>query len=131
MLLDKADDHLATPNLAELRMIGVGTTAGTLESLRLVSEVQPGAYSTGDYNNAKPNTQLAAVSSNPASHDNAGFEIFDHPIDTITSDFVTTYAKIRSEELACRYAGRARPGTERCIQAGFKVTVVRASRSTR
>ena len=123
VLLDKADDHLATPNLAELRMIGVGTTAGTLETLRLVSEVQPGAYSTGDYNYAKPNTQLAAVSSNPASHDNAGFEIFDHPIDSITSDFVTTYAKIRSEELACRYAVVRGSGPERCIQAGFKVTV--------
>jgi type VI secretion system secreted protein VgrG len=122
-LLNKAGDHKPTPNLAELRMIGVGTEAGTLESLRLVSEVQPGAFSTGDYNYAKPNTQLAAVNSNPASHDNAGFEIYDHPIDASTADFVTTYAKIRSEELACRHAVVRGAGTERSIQVGFKVTV--------
>ncbi len=122
-LLNKAGDHKPTPNLAELRMIGVGTEAGTLESLRLVSEVQPGAFSTGDYNYAKPNTQLAAVNSNPASHDNAGFEIYDHPIDASTAEFTTTYAKIRSEELACRHAVVRGAGTERSIQVGFKVTV--------
>ena len=122
-LLNKAGDHKPTPNLPELRMIGVGTTAGTLESLRLISEVQPGAFSTGDYNYAKPNTQLAAVNSNPASHDNAGYEIFDHPIDASTAEFTTTYAKIRSEELACRHAVVRGAGTERSIQVGFKVTV--------
>jgi type VI secretion system secreted protein VgrG len=123
VLLDKADNHKPTPNLSELKMIGAGSVAGTLESLRLVSEVQPGAFSTGDYNYATPNTQLAAVNSNPASHDNAGFEIFDYPIDTTTSPFTTTYAKIRSEELACRYAVVRGAGTERNIQVGFKTTV--------
>jgi type VI secretion system secreted protein VgrG len=123
VLLDKSSDHKPTPNLAELKMIGTGTQFGTLDSLRLVSEVQPGAFSTGDYNYATPNTQLAAVNSNPASHDNAGFEIFDHPIETTTSAFVTTYAKIRSEELACRYAVVRGSGTERSLQVGFKVTV--------
>jgi type VI secretion system secreted protein VgrG len=122
-LLNKAGDHKPTPNLSELRMIGVGTEAGTLASLRLVSEVQPGAFSTGDYNYAKPNTQLAAVNSNPASHDNAGYEIYDHPIDASTAEFTTTYAKIRSEELACRHAVVRGAGTERSIQVGFKVTV--------
>ncbi len=122
-LLNKAGDHKATPNLAELRMIGVGVVAGTLESLRLVSEVQPGAFSTGDYNYAKPNTQLAAVNSNPASHDNSGYEIYDHPIDASTADFTTTYAKIRAEELACRHAVVRGAGTERSIQVGFKVVV--------
>jgi type VI secretion system secreted protein VgrG len=122
-LLNKVGDHKPTPNLAELRMIGVGTEMGTLESLRLISEVQPGAFSTGDYNYAKPNTQLAAVNSNPASHDNAGYEIYDHPIDASTAEFTTTYAKIRSEELACRHAVVRGAGTERSIQVGFKVTV--------
>jgi type VI secretion system secreted protein VgrG len=123
VLLNKSDDHQPTPNLSELKMIGTGTLAGTLESLRLVSEVQPGAFSTGDYNYATPNTQLAAVNSNPASHDNAGFEIFDFPVDTTTSASTTTYAKIRAEELACRYAVVRGAGTERCIQVGFKTTV--------
>ena len=122
-LLNKSGDHKPTPNLAELRMIGVGADQGTLESLRLISEVQPGAFSTGDYNYAKPNTQLAAVNSNPASHDNAGYEIYDHPIDASTAEFTTTYAKIRSEELACRHAVVRGAGPERSIQVGFKVTV--------
>jgi type VI secretion system secreted protein VgrG len=122
-LLNKAGDHQPTPNLAELRMIGVGTESGTLESLRLISEVQSGAFSTGDYNYAKPNTQLAAVNSNPASHDNSGYEIYDHPIDASTAEFTAAYAKIRSEELACRHAVVRGAGTERSIQVGFKVTV--------
>jgi type VI secretion system secreted protein VgrG len=123
VLLNKAEDHQPMPNLPALRMVGVGMESGTLEALRLVSEVQPGAFATGDYNYAKPNTQLAAVSSNPASHDNAGFEIFDHPVDTTTGAFTTTYAKIRLEELACRHEVVRGSGVERCLQVGFKVTV--------
>ena len=123
VLLNKSGDHQDTPHLSELKMIGTGTQQGTLDSLLMVSEVQPGAFSTGDYNYAKPNTQLAAVNSNPASHDNAGYEIYDHPIDASTADFVTTYAKIRSEELACRHAVVRGAGPERSIQVGFKVTV--------
>ena len=122
-LLNKSGDHKPTPDLTELKMIGTGTVQGTLDSLRLISEVQPGAFSTGDYNYAKPNTQLAAVDSNPASHDNAGYEIYDHPIDATESGFVTTYAKIRGEELACRHAVVRGAGPERGIQVGFKVTV--------
>jgi len=123
VLLNKADDHKVTPNLATIHMDGVGTAPPTLDSLRLVSEVHSGAYSTGDYNYAKPNTQLAGVHADPRAHDNAGAEIFDHPIDTGDSAFVTKYAKIRAEELACRYAVVRGEGTERNVQVGFKTTV--------
>jgi len=123
VLLNKADDHKPTPGLATINMVGEGTSFGTLDELRLVSEVHPGAFSASDYNYAKPNTQLASVHSDPRSHDNAGFEIFDHPIDATDSGFTTTYAKIRAEELACRYAVVRGRGTERCLQVGFKTTV--------
>jgi len=123
VLLNKVDDHKPTPGLAEIRMVGEGASFGSLDALRLVSEVHAGAFSTGDYNYAKPNTQLASVYSDPRSHDNAGFEIFDHPIDASDSSFTATYAKIRSEELACRYSVVRGQGTERCVQVGFKTTV--------
>jgi type VI secretion system secreted protein VgrG len=124
VLLDKSGDHQPMPNLATIRMIGVDAKdAGTLQSLGLVSEVHSGAYSTGDYNYAAPNTQLASVHSAPASHDNAGFEIFDHPIDTSAAAFAATYAKIRGEELACRYAVVRGSATDRSMQVGFKTAV--------
>jgi type VI secretion system secreted protein VgrG len=124
VLLNKSGDHQPTPNLAEIRMVGTDAAhPGTLNALRMVSEVHAGAFSTGDYNYAAPNTQLASVHSGPAAHDNAGYEIFDHPIDASTADFAAKYAKIRGEELACRYAVVRGEATDRSVQVGFKTTV--------
>jgi type VI secretion system secreted protein VgrG len=85
--------------------------------------VQSGAYATGDYNHVTPNAQIAAVSSHASGHANDGFEMFDFPADTTTSTFAQTYAKIRGQEAACRYAVARGAGTERNIQVGFKTTL--------
>ena len=124
VLLNQSGDHQPAPNLATIRMVGDdAANPGTLQSLRMVSEVHAGAFSTGDYNYTAPNTQLASVHSGPASHDNAGYEIYDHPVDTTTADFAAKYAKIRGEELACRYAVVRGEATDRNVQVGFKTTV--------
>jgi type VI secretion system secreted protein VgrG len=123
VLLDDSGKHKPNPGLATLSFSGPGMEDTTLQSLQLVSEVQTGAFATGDYNYVTPNLRIAAVNSNPKSHDNAGFEMFDHPAETTTSGFATTYAKIRAEELSCRYAVAHGSGTERNIQVGFKTTV--------
>ena len=124
VLLNSVGDHKPTPDLATFKMIGTSSTdIGTLNALRMVSEVHSGGYSTGDYNYAKPNTQIAAVHSNPRGHDNADAEIFDHPVDSGSADFAAKYAQIRAEELACRYAVVRGEAVERSVQVGFKTTV--------
>ena len=122
-LIDDASKHTTNPLLSTLSFTASTLTDVSVDSLQFVSEVQPGAYSTGDYNYVTPNTQIAAVTSQPKSHDNAGFEIFDFPADSTTSSFASTYAKIRADELACRYAIAHGTGTERRIQVGFRITV--------
>jgi type VI secretion system secreted protein VgrG len=123
VLVNESSSHKPIPGLASIAFAGEGREETTLGSFELVAEVQPGAFATGDYNYVMPNTRIAAVSSNPKAHDNAGFEMFDHPVDTTTSAFATTYAGIRAEEHACRYAIGRGTGTERNIQVGFKTTV--------
>ncbi len=123
VLLDQSGSHKPIPGLASISFSGEGREETTLKSLELVAEVQPGAFATGDYNYITPNTQIAAVSSAPKSHDNAGFEMFDHPIESTTKAFATTYARIRAEELACRYEVARGSGSERNIQVGFKTAV--------
>jgi type VI secretion system secreted protein VgrG len=123
VLLDQVGNHQPIDGLPTLTFSGGDAKDGTLSSLVMVSEVQPGAFSTGDYNYVTPNTQIAAVSSNPKSHSNAGFEMFDHPIETTTAGWATKYAQIRADELACGYAIAHGSGTERNIQVGFKTTV--------
>jgi type VI secretion system secreted protein VgrG len=123
VLLNDLGKHAPTPDLEALTFAGAGRANATLHSLDLVAEVRSGAFSTGDYNYVMPNTQIAAVSSHPKAHDNAGFEMFDHPIGATTSAFATTYAGIRAEELASRYQRAHGSATERRIQVGFKVTI--------
>ncbi len=129
-LIDEASKHKTNPLLATLSFTGTTLTDVSIDSLQFVSEVQPGAYSTGDYNYVTPNTQIAAATSQPKSHDNAGFEIFDFPADTTTSSFASTYAQIRADELACRYAVAHGTGTERRVQVGFKITVANHPNAT-
>jgi type VI secretion system secreted protein VgrG len=123
VIVDQASKHLATPNLPQLTFAGEGRTNTTLSSFVMVSEVQSGAYAVADYNYVTPNTRIASVSSQPRSHDNAGFEMFDYPADTTTSSFAQTYAKIRSEENACGYQVGHGVGVDRNIQVGFRVTL--------
>ncbi|MEO6448344.1 MAG: type VI secretion system tip protein TssI/VgrG [Burkholderiaceae bacterium] len=121
VLLDQASKHKATPGLASLTFAGADREQTTLSEFVMVSEVQSGAYAVADYNYVMPNTQIASVSSDPKSHDNAGFEMFDFPADTSTASFAQTYAKIRSQENACSYQVAHGGGTERNIQVGFKI----------
>jgi len=123
VLLDAVGNHQPTPELETISFSGASTKETTLTGFTLVSEVRTGAFATGDYNYVMPNTQIAAVVTKSQSHDNAGFEMFDHPVDSTTSAFATTYANIRAEELACRYAVAHGAGTERSIQVGFKTKV--------
>jgi len=123
VLLDQASKHKPTPGLSALTFSGSDRTGTTLTEFAMVSEVQPGAYAIGDYNYVTPNTRIASVSSDPKSHDNAGFEMFDFPADTTTAAFAETYAKIRNEENACGYEVAHGAGTERGIQVGFKIKV--------
>ena len=123
VLLDQASKHQPTPGLSALTFSGSDRTQTTLSEFVVVSEVQSGAYAVGDYNYVMPNTQIASVSSNPKSHDNAGFEMFDFPADSTTAAFAKTYAQIRAEENACGYQVAHGAGTERSIQVGFKVTI--------
>jgi type VI secretion system secreted protein VgrG len=122
-LLDAAGDHQVNPELGTISFSGATLAQTTLTGWRMVSQVRAGAFSTGDYNYVTPNTNIAAVNSAPKSHDNAGFEIFDFPIDSTTAKFATTYAQIRQEEEACRYAVAHGSGIERNIQVGFKTTL--------
>jgi type VI secretion system secreted protein VgrG len=121
VILDQASKHKPTPGLASLTFAGSDRTKTTLNDFVMVAEVQPGAYAMGDYNYVTPNTRIASVSSDPKSHDNAGYEMFDFPADTTTSSFAETYAKIRNEELACGYQVAHGSATERSIQVGFKI----------
>ena len=123
-LLNALGDQQATPGLAQLQFAAPGLGNATLGSLEFVAQVHAGSFATGDYNYATPNTQIASVSANPKSHDNSGFEVFDHPIGTATGAQATTYAAIRGEELASRYAMARGHATERRLQVGFKVKVV-------
>ena len=123
VLLDNVSNHKPIPNLAEISFSGEGRADTSITGFKMVSEVRSGAFATGDYNHVMPNTQIAAVSSEPKAHDNAGFEIFDFPIDSTTASFATTYSKIRQEEEACRYAVAHGYGSERNIQVGFKTTL--------
>ncbi|MGN6525685.1 MAG: type VI secretion system Vgr family protein [Burkholderiaceae bacterium] len=127
VLVDEAGKHKPNPIKAQVSFSGEDRGDATLHSLRMLSEVQSGSFATGDYNYVTPNTQIAAVDNNPKSHDNAGFEIFDFPIDAVTTAQATTYAKTRYEELTCRYAVVHGSGTERGIQVGFKTTVAEHS----
>ncbi len=122
-LLDAVGNHQPIPGLAKLSFSGADAQDGTLSSYVMVSEVQPGAFATGDYNYVMPNTNIAAVSSHPKSHANAGFEMFDHPIDSTTASWAAKYAAIRADELAWGYAVAHGAGTERNIQVGFKTTI--------
>ncbi len=121
VLVDQASKHVATPNLPALTYSGSDRSQTTLSSFVMVSEVQSGAYAVADYNYVTPNTRITSVSSDPKSHDNAGYEMFDYPADTTTASFAQTYAKIRSEEHACGYQVGHGIGTDRNIQVGFKV----------
>jgi len=123
VLLDQVGDHETLPELPTFTFSGPDDSDGTLSSFMMVSEVQPGAFAGGDYNYVTPNTEISAADSNPKPHDNAGFEMFDHPLETTTSSWAKTYAKIRSEEQACGYAVAHGSGTERNLQVGFKTTV--------
>jgi type VI secretion system secreted protein VgrG len=121
VILDQASKHKPTPNLPSLTFSGSDRVHTTLSDFVMMAEVQAGAYAMGDYNYVTPNTRIASVSSNPKSHDNAGYEMFDFPADTTTSSFSDTYAKIRNEEIACGYQVAHGAGTERSIQVGFKI----------
>ena len=123
VLLDAVDKHLVNPHLATIGFTGSTTAEATLSGWRMVSQVRAGAFSTGDYNHVTPNTNIAVVSSAPQSHDNAGFEIFDFPIDSTTAAFASTYAQIRQQEEACRHAVAHGSGIERDVQVGFKTTL--------
>jgi type VI secretion system secreted protein VgrG len=123
VLLNERGNHAPIPGLSTLTFSGEDMDETTLNSLELAAEVHAGAFSTGDYNYVMPNTRIAAVSSNPKSHDNASFEMFDHPIGATTSAFAATYARIRAEEISSRYSMAHGSGTERRIQVGFKTTV--------
>jgi type VI secretion system secreted protein VgrG len=127
VLLDDVGSHKVLDALPSFTFSGPEDTDGTLSSLVLVSEVQPGAFAGGDYNYVMPNTTIAAVDSHPKAHDNAGYEMFDHPLETTTSAWAATYAKIRSEEMACGHAVAHGRGTERTLQVGFKTTVAQHS----
>ena len=122
-LLDALDGEQPMPGLDKLRFTAAGLSDASLTSLDLVAEVHAGSFATGDYNYVTPNTQIATTSSMAKSHDNAGFEVFDHPIGTTTSTQAAAYAKIRGEELASRYAMAHGQATERRLQVGFKVSV--------
>jgi len=120
VLVDKKSSHDPIPNLAEISFSGSQRDDTTISAFELSSEVQSGAYATGDYNYVAPNAQIASVSPHASGHVNDGEETFDFPADTTTSAFAQTYAQIRGEETSCRYAiGRA-AGTERNIQVGFR-----------
>ncbi|HEY8972721.1 MAG TPA: type VI secretion system tip protein TssI/VgrG [Burkholderiaceae bacterium] len=123
VLLNDAGSHKTTPGLSTVSFHGPADTDGTVTGFTLISQVQSGAFATGDYNYVTPNTQIAAVDSHPKSHDNAGFEMFDYPIDTGTAADATSYASIRAQELACRHSVAHGSGTERNIQVGFKTTM--------
>jgi type VI secretion system secreted protein VgrG len=123
VLLDAVGGHEVNPALADISFSGADVANTTLTGFQLVCEVQSGAYAASGYNYVTPNTQIAAVSSDPKPHDNAGFEMFDHPVDSTTASFAATYAKIRAEELSCRYAVAHGVGTERNLQVGFKTTL--------
>ena len=123
VLLNDAANHEPSPDLAELVFASPERAKATLADFTMVSEVQAGAYATGDYNHVTPNSQIAATSDMLQPHDNAGYEMFDFPADTTTAAFAKTYAKIRGEELACSYAVGHGVSTERNIQVGYKITL--------
>jgi type VI secretion system secreted protein VgrG len=123
VLLDKSSDHKPSPDLAALVFASPERSEATLVDFTMVSEVQAGAYATGDYNYVMPNTQIATTSDMLQPHDNAGYEMFDFPADTTTASFAATYAKIRGEEIACGYAVGHGVSTERNIQVGYKITL--------
>jgi len=123
VLLNDSGRHKVAPGLSTVSFAGPAETDGTLTGFTLVSQVQSGAFATGDYNYTAPNTRIAAVDSHPKSHDNAGFEMFDYPIDTGAAADATTYASIRAQEMACRHSVAHGAGTERNIQVGFKTTL--------
>ena len=123
VLLNASGDHVDNPDKPKISFSGSTRAETTLSGFRMVSQVRAGAFATGDYNYVTPNTKIAAVNSAPKSHDNAGFEIFDHPIDSTTSTFANTYAQVRQEEEGCRYAVAHGSGVERSVQVGFKTTL--------
>jgi len=123
VLVDSKGKHEATPGLAQISFNGASRDEATITAFELSSQVQPGAYATGDYNYVTPNAQIASVSSHASGHTNDGEESFDFPADTTTSSFAKTYAQIRGEESSCRYAFGRGAGTERNIQVGFKTTM--------
>jgi type VI secretion system secreted protein VgrG len=123
VMLDQASKHKPAPDGVTLQFAGEDRTKGNLVDFNMVSEVQAGAYAGGDYNYVTPNTQIAAVSADPKSHDNAAYEMYDFPSDTTTSSFATTYTRIRNEEIACGYQVGHGLSTERALQVGFKVKV--------
>ena len=125
VVLDDVGKHQPIEGLPLLSFSGSLDTDGTLASLVLVSEVQAGAYASGDYHYVTPNTQIAAVDSAPAAHDNAGFELFDFPAETTLSSWATTYTKLRNQEMACAFAIVHGTGVERRLQVGFKTTVAK------
>jgi type VI secretion system secreted protein VgrG len=123
VLVDDAGKHKATPNLDSISFSGESRADTTISGFQMVSQVHSGGYATGDYNHVTPNTQIAGVDSNPRGHENAGFEIFDFPADATTATWAGNYAKIRADEISCRYGIAHGTGTERNIQVGFKTTL--------
>ena len=124
VLLNDLSKHETSADAPALSFAGPTPKDGTLGGFVMVSEVQPGAFGGSDYNYVTPNTLIAAVESHPKSHDNAGFEMFDHPLETTTASWAKTYAKIRNEELACGHAVAHGSGTERSLEVGSKFNVV-------
>ena len=123
VLLDKKSKHVPTPGRAEISFTGSSRDEVTITAFELSSQVQSGAYATGDYNYVTPNAQIATVSPHASGHSNDGEETFDFPADSTTSTYAQTYAQIRGEESSCRYAIGRGSGTERNIQVGFKTTL--------
>jgi type VI secretion system secreted protein VgrG len=88
--------------------------------------VQPGAYSTTDYNFETPNMSLSGKSQQSRKHARAGFEMFDYPSApaVLKPDDTKQIAKLRLEELQAQFMVARGRGDAAGVAAGwrFKLT---------
>jgi type VI secretion system secreted protein VgrG len=94
-----------------------------IDRWHLEQEIQSGTVVLKDFNFEKPKDGLLARASAPNPHDNADFEIYDHPGGYFEPSKGDNWAKLRLDEINARYDQRMGGGNVRGIAAGFVFTL--------
>ena len=120
VLVNSAGRHQVTPGLEKLDYKPESRDSASVSHWQSSAHIQSGAYAIDDFNPVKPKTALLKVAAKERGHMNAGFEFYDYPGEYTETGWGDKYAKMRIEELHCRFESISCHTEQRTVQAGFK-----------